>query len=196
MAELSAKEYLFAVLDRNKRQLKGEKPIVVNSKVAVFNIENFMGAIPNYISREDLTTSNKMGMMDKVSSGITYIQAKLDMRASKEEKKACTLSLERALNADISEIGHKQYRMRRLNEILKEFETIISLDELDENNIRKLYFKALELEKHLSKLGIDDASYASCIDYINNIRNNLAQKLFNLRLEEVKRYQKQKTRKN
>lgn len=185
----SARQYLFDALDRMATaQAKRNKMFYSNGKIV---LENIMGEIPSYVSRDDLLTSTKTSILDKTYDRIINVQARIDMKSSKKDQEACKLGLEKALNADISQTGQKKYRMGQFNEILKEFEVAVT-GILDEDVLRGLYHKTSELEKSLEIIDLDQETYQRYMMYIAKIRHNLADKLFDLKLEQVKEHQKQK----
>lgn len=102
------------------------------------------------------------------------------------------MALENALKADISQTGQRQYRMNQINEILKEFEKAVTMNILDETALRNLYYKTNELEKSLEMVALDQETYERYMIYVKKFRHNLAEKLFDLKFEQVKVHQKQK----
>lgn len=78
-----ARKYLFDALDRmNEIQARKNKIFAIPSSRKVV-LENIMGDVPNYISRDDLI-ANENGFLDKISDKVVSIQAKIDMKTSKK----------------------------------------------------------------------------------------------------------------
>lgn len=154
-----------------------------NNKVV---LENIVGDIPSYIARDDLAVrkSGIKAILDKLNSKIISLQTKMEIKNSKKEEKiGFEIGLERALNVNLSKNGQKQYKMNQFNQMLKEFETVVMMGNLDEPVLRNLYGKTNELEKKLNNLGLDIMTYNRCINYIYSIKSRIAEKLFELKKE-------------
>lgn len=188
-----ARKYLFDALDRmNEIQTRKNKIFAIPSSRKVV-LENIMGDIPSYVTRDDLAVreSGVKAILDKLNSKIISLQTKMEIRNSKKEEK---IGLERALNVDLSKNGQKQYKINQFNKMLKEFETVVMIGNLDEHVLRNLYCKTNELEKKLNNLGLDTMTYNRCMNYIYSIKSRIAGKLFELKKEQIKNMSKQKTR--